>query len=52
VPAIVDRNTGATLMLVDDSEEAETIMVELRRSGILADVEKRPPKQVRDPNWD
>jgi hypothetical protein len=35
VPAIVDRDTGAVLMLVkDDQAQAETIMVELRRRGI------------------
>jgi len=45
VPAIVDRDTGAVLMLVDDQAEAETIMVELRRSGVHADVVKLPRKE-------
>jgi len=44
VPAIVDRDTGSVLMLVDDGAEAETIMVELRRSGVHADVVKLPRK--------
>ena len=52
MPAIVDRASGDVLMLVDDAEDAETIMVELRRAGVSADVVKQPPKQVRDPNWD
>ena len=46
VPAIVDRDTGAVLMLVADQAEAETIMVELRRSGVHADVVTLRRKEV------
>jgi hypothetical protein len=38
VQAIVDRETGSVLMLIDDEGEAEAIMNELRRSGVQADI--------------
>jgi hypothetical protein len=38
VHAILDRESGSILMLVDDPAEAEAIMNELRRSGVQADI--------------
>jgi len=49
VPAIVDRDTGAVLMLVDDWAEAETIVIELRHHGVHADVVEWPRKGARPP---
>jgi hypothetical protein len=42
VPAIVERETGSVLMIVDDLAEAETITFELRRKGVAVDVVKLP----------
>ena len=44
MPAIVERETGSVLMIVDDLAEAETIMFELRRKGVAVDVVKLPGK--------
>jgi hypothetical protein len=48
VPAIVDRRTGAVLMIVDDQAEAEIITVELRRRGVAADVVSLPKPTASD----
>ena len=48
MPAIVDRKTGAVLMIVDDQAEAATITFELRRRGVAADVVSLP-KRDRPP---
>jgi hypothetical protein len=44
VPALVDRETGSVLMLVDDQAEAETLVVELRSRGVRADIVTLPTK--------
>jgi hypothetical protein len=53
MPAIVDRETGSVLMLVEDPDEAEIITFALRRRGVDANVRpyiERGPRtrSVRD----
>jgi hypothetical protein len=45
--AIVDREkdgVGAILMIVEEQDEAETIVVELRRRDVRADVQATRPE--------
>ena len=44
MPAIVDRDSGDVLMLVDDQGEAEAIAIDLRRAGVHAEVVGLPRK--------
>jgi hypothetical protein len=52
VPAIVERETGAVLMIVDDRTEAETISLELLRAGVRADVVNLPTRLTREASTD
>jgi hypothetical protein len=48
--AIVDREkegVDAILMIVDEQEEAETIVVELRRRDVRADLQNTEPERRR-----
>jgi hypothetical protein len=48
--AIVDREkdgVGAILMIVEEEDDAETIVVELRRRDVRADLETTEPPRRR-----
>lgn len=52
MPAIVERETGSVLMIVDDLAEAEAITFELRRKGVEVDLVKLPREgwtEIRGP---